>query len=102
MNLAEFPIKENTQAVAHPTSELPLRRSFASTIVSIERQGMPIPNPSADTVLYPNDKLLLLGQDSDLRRRLVAQNCILLYHRFTLCVACAKPDRPRNYGRFAE
>lgn len=68
MNLAEFTIKENTQAVARPISELPLRRSFASTIVSIERQGVPIPNPSADTVLYPNDKLLLLGQDLDLRR----------------------------------
>ena len=67
-NLAEFTIKENTQAVARPISELPLRKSFASTIVSIERQGVPIPNPSAGTVLYPNDKLLLLGQDPDLRR----------------------------------
>ena len=58
----------NTQAIARPISELPLRQSFSCTIVSIERQGMPIPNPTADTVLYPNDKVLLLGQDVDLHR----------------------------------
>ena len=68
MNLAECTIKENTQAVARPISELPLRKSFACTIVSIERQGVPIPNPAADTVLYPNDRVLLLGRDEDLRR----------------------------------
>jgi CPA2 family monovalent cation:H+ antiporter-2 len=68
MNLAESTIKENTQAVARLISELPLRQSFSCTIVSIERQGVPIPNPAADTVLYPNDKVLLLGRDEDLRR----------------------------------
>jgi len=68
MNLGECTIKENTQAVARPISELPLRQSFSCTIVSIERQGVPIPNPGADTVLYPNDKVLLLGRDEDLRR----------------------------------
>jgi CPA2 family monovalent cation:H+ antiporter-2 len=68
MNLAEYTIKENTQAVTRPISELPLRQLISCTIVSIERQGVPIPNPAADTVLYPNDKVLLLGQDEDLRR----------------------------------
>jgi len=67
MNLSECSIRESTQAVARPISELPLRQSFACTIVSIERQGVPIPNPAADTVLYPNDKVLLLGRDEDLR-----------------------------------
>lgn len=68
LNLGEFTIRENTQAVARPIAELPLRPSFACTIVSIERQGVTIPNPSVDAVLYPNDKVLLLGQDEDLRR----------------------------------
>jgi len=36
--------------------------------VSIERQGVPIPNPTADTIIYPIDKLFLLGQDENLRR----------------------------------
>ena len=38
------------------------------TIVSIERQGVVIPNSRSATVLYPNDKVLLLGRDEDLRR----------------------------------
>lgn len=68
LHLAEYTIKENTQAVARPISELPLRQLFSCTIVSIERQGITIPNPTAEIVLYPNDKVLLLGQDENLRR----------------------------------
>lgn len=68
LNLAECTIKENTQAVARPISELPLRQLFSCTIVSIERQGITIPNPTAETVLYPNDKTLLLGENENLRQ----------------------------------
>lgn len=67
LNLAEHTIAENSQAVARPIAELPLRQIFACTIVSIERQGVTIPNPAADTVLFPNDKVLLLGKDENLR-----------------------------------
>lgn len=68
LNLAECTIKENTQAVARPIAELPLRQMFSCTIVSIERQGITLPNPSAETVLYPNDKILLLGENENLRQ----------------------------------
>ncbi|MBP7826725.1 MAG: cation:proton antiporter [Verrucomicrobia bacterium] len=68
LNLAEYTIPENSQAVARPLSALPLRPQFACTVVSIERQGIPIPNPSASTVLYPNDKVLLLGHTENLQR----------------------------------
>jgi CPA2 family monovalent cation:H+ antiporter-2 len=68
LNLAECVIGENTRAVTRRIAELPLRETFACTIVSIERQGVPIPNPTAATVLYPNDKVLLLGQDANLQR----------------------------------
>jgi CPA2 family monovalent cation:H+ antiporter-2 len=68
LNVAEYTIAENSQAVARPIAELPLRQLFACTIVSIERQGIAMPNPAADTVLFPNDKVLLLGQDENLRR----------------------------------
>ncbi len=68
LNVAEYAIAENSPAVARPIAELPLRQLFACTIVSIERQGIAIPNPPADTVLFPNDKVLLLGQDENLRR----------------------------------
>jgi CPA2 family monovalent cation:H+ antiporter-2 len=68
LNLAECIIAENSRAVAQPIAGLPLRQLFSCTIVSIERQGVTISNPAADTVLFPNDKILLLGHDENLRR----------------------------------
>lgn len=68
LKLAECVIGENTRAVARTIAELPLRALFSCTIASIERQGVVIPNPGAGTALYPNDKVLLLGRDEDLRR----------------------------------
>ncbi|MCC7519535.1 MAG: cation:proton antiporter [Verrucomicrobiae bacterium] len=68
LSLAECTITENSRAVAQPIESLPLRRQFSCTIVSLDRQGVTLPNPTADTLLYPNDKILLLGQDEGLRR----------------------------------
>ncbi len=42
-------------------SELKLRSRFGCSVVGIERQGFMIPLPPADAVLYPRDKVLLLG-----------------------------------------
>jgi CPA2 family monovalent cation:H+ antiporter-2 len=42
-------------------AELNLRTRFGCSIVGIERQGFMIPLPTADTVLYPRDRVLLLG-----------------------------------------
>jgi CPA2 family monovalent cation:H+ antiporter-2 len=42
-------------------SELALRPQFGATIVGIDRQGCLIPLPGPETVLYPRDKILLIG-----------------------------------------
>lgn len=68
LNLAECIIPDVSQAVGKFIATLPLRRTFSCTIVSIERQGITIPNPSAEVMLFPNDKVLLLGQDENLRQ----------------------------------
>ena len=44
-----------------PIAELDLRARFGCSIVGIERQGFMIPLPPPETVLYPRDKVLLLG-----------------------------------------
>ncbi|HEU5081577.1 MAG TPA: cation:proton antiporter [Opitutaceae bacterium] len=41
--------------------ELELRARFGCTVVGIGRQGYLIPLPTPDVVLYPRDKLLLIG-----------------------------------------
>lgn len=42
-------------------SEIGLRARFGCSVVGIERQGYMIPLPPPDAVLYPRDKVLLLG-----------------------------------------
>ena len=42
-------------------AELGLRAKFGCSVVGIERQGFMIPLPPPETVLYPRDKVLLLG-----------------------------------------
>jgi monovalent cation:H+ antiporter-2, CPA2 family len=42
-------------------AELDLRARFGCTVVGIERQGFMISLPVPETVLYPRDKVLLLG-----------------------------------------
>jgi CPA2 family monovalent cation:H+ antiporter-2 len=42
-------------------AELDLRARFGCSVVGIERQGFMIPLPPKETVLYPRDKVLLVG-----------------------------------------
>ena len=41
--------------------ELALRTKFGCTVAGVERQGVMVGNPTSDMVLYPRDKVLLLG-----------------------------------------
>ena len=41
--------------------ELALRSRYGCTVAGVERQGVMVGNPSPDMVLYPRDKVLLLG-----------------------------------------
>lgn len=41
--------------------ELALRTNFGCTVAGVERQGVMVGNPVGDMVLYPRDKVLLLG-----------------------------------------
>ncbi len=48
-------------------SELALRSRFGCSVVGIERQGFMIPLPPPDAVLYPRDKVLLMGTTDQVR-----------------------------------
>ncbi|RXK56207.1 sodium:proton exchanger [Oleiharenicola lentus] len=41
--------------------ELALRTKFGCTVAGVERQGVMVGNPTGDMILYPRDKVLLLG-----------------------------------------
>lgn len=42
-------------------AELELRSKFGCSVVGIERQGFMIPIPAPDSILYPRDRVLLMG-----------------------------------------
>ena len=46
---------------------LPLRERFRCTVMALERQGVTLPNPSADTMVFPGDTFLLVGREENLR-----------------------------------
>jgi monovalent cation:H+ antiporter-2, CPA2 family len=48
-------------------AELDLRARFGCSVVGIERQGFMIPLPPPEAVLYPRDKVLLLGTTEQVR-----------------------------------
>ena len=48
-------------------AELDLRARFGCSVVGIERQGFMIPLPPADSVLFPRDKVLLLGTSEQVK-----------------------------------
>jgi CPA2 family monovalent cation:H+ antiporter-2 len=48
----------------HKLTELALRAKFGCSVVGIERQGLMVVNPPPETVLYPRDRVLLLGSAS--------------------------------------
>jgi CPA2 family monovalent cation:H+ antiporter-2 len=47
--------------------ELNFRTRFGCTVVGIERQGFMIPLPAPEAVLYPRDKVLLMGTPEQVR-----------------------------------
>ncbi len=58
----EFVLPDLAACAGRSIGALALRRRFGCSIASIDRQGFLMPNPSAEAVLFPRDKLLLLGQ----------------------------------------
>ena len=49
-------------------AELDLRARFGCSVVGIERQGFMIPLPPPESVVYPRDKVLLMGTMEQVQR----------------------------------
>lgn len=61
LRLEEVALPEGTPHAGRSIAALEFRKRFGCSIVGIERRGFAILNPSRDDVLYPGDRLLLLG-----------------------------------------
>jgi CPA2 family monovalent cation:H+ antiporter-2 len=61
LHIADCLLPDLADCQGRKLTDLGLRSKFGCTVVGIERQGFMIPLPPPETVLYPRDKVLLLG-----------------------------------------
>ncbi|MDD5262572.1 MAG: cation:proton antiporter [Methylacidiphilales bacterium] len=70
VELVEFVVPDQALYRGKTLADLPLRRKFGCNVVEIERQGVAIPNPRPDFALFPSDRLLLFGSESQIQAAL--------------------------------
>jgi len=59
--LTECIVPEQADCRGRTLGELALRTRFGCTVAGVDRQGVMVGNPTGEMVLYPRDKVLLLG-----------------------------------------
>jgi CPA2 family monovalent cation:H+ antiporter-2 len=68
LDINELTLPSDSVHAGRTLGQLAVRQRFGCSVIGIDRQGFGIVNPSADTVLYPQDKLLMLGTAEQLAR----------------------------------
>ncbi len=68
LDIDEVTLPGDSAHAGKTIGQLAVRKTFGCSVVGIDRQGYGIVNPRADTILYPQDKLLLLGNAAQLSR----------------------------------
>jgi len=61
LHMVDCMLPDLADAQGRTIAELDLRAKFGCSVVGIERQGFMIPLPPPDAVLYPRDRVLLMG-----------------------------------------
>jgi len=61
LTLGDCVLPDLADARGRTLSELALRSKFGCTVAGVERSGVMVGNPTGDMILYPRDKVLLLG-----------------------------------------
>jgi CPA2 family monovalent cation:H+ antiporter-2 len=61
LTLSECAIPDLADCRGRTLGELGLRSRFGATVAGVERQGVMVGNPTSEMMLYPRDKVLLLG-----------------------------------------
>ncbi len=67
LHIVDCVLPDLTDVQGKKISELELRSKFGCSVVGIERQGYMIPLPTPDAVLYPRDRVLLMGTTEQVR-----------------------------------
>lgn len=68
VEIEEVNLPADSRHIGKTLHQLALRANHGVSVLGIDRQGVSIVNPGAGTVLYPYDKLLLLGGHTEVVR----------------------------------
>lgn len=68
MTIGEAVVPDDAAYAGRSLHELALPAEYGCSVLEIERNGHGILSPDSKTMLYPGDRLLLLGSDKDLAR----------------------------------
>lgn len=66
--IRELIVLPDSQVVGQSLRQLRLREETGATVLSIRRSGFELVNPAADSVLFPEDHVLVVGGGEDLER----------------------------------
>lgn len=66
LNVNDFELPDHAVCGGRKIGDIALRGKFGCSIVAIDRQGFFLGNPGPETMLYPRDRLLLLGKDEQI------------------------------------
>lgn len=66
LTVDEFTLPPQSECVGQSIKRIALRSRVGCSIVGIDRQGVHMPNPRAEEILYPGDILLLIGTNDQL------------------------------------
>ena len=61
LSLGDCVLPDLADARGRTLGELGMRAKFGCTVAGVERQGVMVGNPTGEMILYPRDKVLLLG-----------------------------------------
>lgn len=68
LNVSDFELPALAECAGKKIGDIALRSTFGCSIIAIDRQGFFIGNPNPETVLFPHDRLLLLGRDEPMAK----------------------------------
>ncbi len=100
LDIDEVTLPSDSAHTGKTLGQLAVRQHFGCSVVGIDRQGYGIVNPRADTVLYPQDKLLLLGSAEQLVRAArelgvsASAETITDFDELTMETLAVPPDSP--------
>ncbi len=66
LSIGDCTIPDHGEIAGHTVDDTQLRARFGCSIASIDRQGFIINNPDPETRIFPRDRLLLFGRDSQI------------------------------------